>query len=160
MVVGSEAKKEQCESPKTKCAMNYYVSFTRVNVLIIWWHNYSQYVSLDSHQLLNPHCRHTIFLPTCQRQKQSIDPFILKVKTSLTCWVPISTKHNNINFLGRESDSHYHVQLACLKLACSPFSALQLIVPPDVKAKLTSEQIKSIEEELLVKFLSPTTCSK
>ena len=46
-----------------------------------------------------------------------------------------------MHFLGRESNSHYHVQMACLKLACPSFSGPQLIVPPDVKAKLTPEQV-------------------
>ena len=34
-VVSREAKKEQSESPKTKCATNYCVSFTRANVFVI-----------------------------------------------------------------------------------------------------------------------------
>ena len=62
MVVSCEAKKEQSKSPKTKCATNYCVSFTRANVFVIWRHNHSQ--SLDSRQLLNPNCRRTIFFPT------------------------------------------------------------------------------------------------
>jgi len=57
-----------------------------------------------------------------------------------------------MHFLGRESNSHYHVQMACLKLACPSFSGPQLIVPPDVKAKLTPEQVKCIEQELLIKL--------
>ena len=56
-----------------------------------------------------------------------------------------------INFLGRGFNSHYHAHLSYLKLAC-PFSGLQLIVPPDIKAKLTPEQAKSIEQELLIKL--------
>ena len=31
-VVNCKAKKEQSESPKTKCAMNYCVSFIRMNI--------------------------------------------------------------------------------------------------------------------------------
>ena len=34
-VVSRKAKKEQSESPKTKHATNYCVSFTRVNVFVI-----------------------------------------------------------------------------------------------------------------------------
>ena len=63
-VVSRKAKKQQSESQKTKRATNYCVSFTRANVFVIWRHNHSQYLSTRIMQLLNPHCRHTIFFPT------------------------------------------------------------------------------------------------
>jgi len=129
------------------------------------------------HQLLINTSGNSQALPTASPSntylQPAVNPFILKFKTNLirvcqSCrqnFSPsvqlvvaraerrlVQNTTTGINFLGRESNSHYHVQLACLKLACPSFSGLQLIVPPDVKAKLTSEQIKSIEEELLVKL--------
>ena len=64
MVVSHEAKKEQRKLSKTQSAMNYYESFTRLNIFVIQRYEHNQSISLDSHQLLNPHCRHTILLPT------------------------------------------------------------------------------------------------
>ena len=34
-VVSRKARKEQSESPKIKCMMNYYVSFTQANVFVL-----------------------------------------------------------------------------------------------------------------------------
>ncbi|XP_065893382.1 uncharacterized protein [Dysidea avara] len=108
-----------------------------------------------------------------QSASQPANPFILKFKTNqirvcqscrqnfsndLQLVVAQAERHlvqnmaTGTNFLGRESNSHYHLQLSCLRLACPSFSGPQLIIPGEVKAKLTDGHIRFIEQELSIKI--------
>ena len=51
----------------------------------------------------------------------------------------VSNLATGTQFLGRESNSHYHLHMACLKAADSTFTGDQdLVIPDDVKTKLNS----------------------
>ena len=53
----------------------------------------------------------------------------------------VSNLATGTQFLGRESNSHYHLHMACLKAADCTFTADQdLIVPDDVKISLNEYQ--------------------
>lgn len=43
-------------------------------------------------------------------------------------------------FLGRESNSHYHAHMSCLKIADATFSSEKLIIPAQVKTLLNPLQ--------------------
>ena len=53
----------------------------------------------------------------------------------------ISNLATGTQFLGRESNSHYHLHMACLKEADSAFTGDQdLVIPDEVKIKLNNFQ--------------------
>lgn len=43
-------------------------------------------------------------------------------------------------FLGRESNSHYHLYMLCLRAVDSPFQGRELRIPEEVRGKLTTYQ--------------------
>ena len=52
----------------------------------------------------------------------------------------VSNLHTGTEFLGRESNSHYHLHMECLKPAQPSFSGDQLVILDEVKGKLTTFQ--------------------
>lgn len=52
----------------------------------------------------------------------------------------VSNLATGTQFLGRESNSHYHALMACLRQAKSSFTGTDLVIPVDVKENLTSFQ--------------------
>ena len=52
----------------------------------------------------------------------------------------VSNLITGIQFLGRESNSHYHLHMMCLKLAKPSFTGEELVIPDEVKSKLTAFQ--------------------
>ena len=53
----------------------------------------------------------------------------------------VSNLATGAQFLGRESNSHYHLHMVCLKLAKPSFTGEELVIPDEVKSKLTAFQI-------------------
>ena len=49
----------------------------------------------------------------------------------------ISNLATGVQFLGKESNSHYHLHLSCLKTADMSFTAKDLVVPDDIKPSLS-----------------------
>ena len=45
-----------------------------------------------------------------------------------------------VQFLGKESNSHYHLHLSCLKSADVSFTGKDLMVPDDIKPALSAVQ--------------------
>ena len=52
----------------------------------------------------------------------------------------VSNLVTGTQFLGRESNSHYHLRMTCLKLAKPSFTGEELVIPDEVKSKLTAFQ--------------------
>ena len=53
----------------------------------------------------------------------------------------VSYLATGIQFLGKESNSHYHLHMACLKAADSAFTGDQdLVIPDEIKIKLNNFQ--------------------
>ena len=52
----------------------------------------------------------------------------------------VSNLSTGAQFLGRESNSHYHLHTSCLKLAKPSFTGEELVIPDEVKDKLTAFQ--------------------
>ena len=52
----------------------------------------------------------------------------------------ISNLATGVQFLGKESNSHYHLYLPCLKSADASFTTRDLMVPDDVKHALSVVQ--------------------
>ena len=52
----------------------------------------------------------------------------------------VSNLASGTQFLGRESNSHYHAHMTCLKLAKNSFKSDELVILDDVKVRLTSIQ--------------------
>ena len=91
-------------------------------------------------------------------------PFVLKLKTNQirlcqSCWKDyggpndtmglvvaraerrlVSNLVTGTQFVGRESNSHYHLHMTCLKLAQPSFTGEELVIPDEVKSKLTAFQ--------------------
>ena len=49
----------------------------------------------------------------------------------------ISNPNTGAQFLGKESNSHYHAHLKCLRIVDSSFTGERLLIPQDVLVKLT-----------------------
>ena len=52
----------------------------------------------------------------------------------------VSNLTTGVQFLGRESNSHYHAHITCLTKADATFNGQKLVIPPDVKVKLDTYQ--------------------
>ena len=52
----------------------------------------------------------------------------------------ISNIATGVQFLGKESNSHYHLHLSCLKSAEMTFTGKDLMVPDNIKPALTAVQ--------------------
>ena len=52
----------------------------------------------------------------------------------------VSNLVTRTQFLGRESNSHYHLHMSCLKLAKPSFTGEELVMPDEIKSKLTAFQ--------------------
>ena len=54
----------------------------------------------------------------------------------------ISNVVTGVQFLGRESNSHYHCCLSCLQVIArlAPFQGVNLVVPDEVRSKLNQYQ--------------------
>ena len=52
----------------------------------------------------------------------------------------ISNLTTGTQFLGRESNSHYHLHMRCLSAADASFTGQNLNIPEGLKSKLTSTQ--------------------
>ena len=52
----------------------------------------------------------------------------------------VSNLVTGTQFLGRESNSHYHLHMSCLKLAKPSFTGEELVMPDEIKSKLTAFQ--------------------
>ena len=52
----------------------------------------------------------------------------------------VSNLVTGTQFLGRESNSHYHLHMTCLKLAKPTFTGEELVIPDEVKSNLTAFQ--------------------
>ena len=52
----------------------------------------------------------------------------------------ISNLSTGVQFIGRESNSHYHLHMHCLKAADPTFTGSTLQIPNDVKVQLTNIQ--------------------
>ena len=52
----------------------------------------------------------------------------------------MSNLATGVQFLGKESNSHYHAHRVCLVKADATFSGAKLFVPPDVKENLNAYQ--------------------
>ena len=52
----------------------------------------------------------------------------------------VSNLITGANFIGRESNSHYHAHMHCLRQASPSFSGGDLVVPEDVKKVLSPVQ--------------------
>ena len=52
----------------------------------------------------------------------------------------VSNLVTGTQFLGRESSSHYHLHMACLKLANPSFTGEELVITDEVKINLTAYQ--------------------
>ena len=50
----------------------------------------------------------------------------------------VSNLSTGVQFLGRESNSHYHLHMMCLRSADGTFNGSDMVIPEDVRAKLTS----------------------
>ena len=95
--------------------------------------------------------------------ESNVKPFVLKIKTNqIRVYQSCRKDYNGPNdtmellvaraerlvsnlvtgtrFLGRESNSHYHLHMSCLKLAKSSFTGEELVIPDEIKSKLTAFQ--------------------
>lgn len=52
----------------------------------------------------------------------------------------VSNLSTGIQFLGRESNSHYHLRLSCLKTVNPGFVGDDIVIPDEIKAQLTNYQ--------------------
>ena len=52
----------------------------------------------------------------------------------------MSNLATGVQFLGRESNSHYHLHISCIKKADSTFNGVDLVIPDEVKSKLNDLQ--------------------
>ena len=52
----------------------------------------------------------------------------------------VSNFSTGSQFLGKESNSHYHLHMKCLSVVCPTFHGGMLQIPLDVKAKLNDMQ--------------------
>ena len=52
----------------------------------------------------------------------------------------ISNVSTGVQFLGRESNSHYHCRISCLQLVDPSFQGINLVVSDDVRSKLNRYQ--------------------
>ena len=72
----------------------------------------------------------------------------------------VSNLVTGTQFLCRESNSHYHLHMTCLELAKPSFTGEELVIPDEVKSKLTAFQkvyliscIQVPSQSLIVKTL-------
>ena len=94
----------------------------------------------------------------------TVNPFILKFKTPhirvcQSCRQDYNGQNNTMDlvvaraerrlvsnmttgtqFLGKESNSHYHLRLACLQVADPNFTGNSIVIPSEVKNNLTANQ--------------------
>lgn len=54
----------------------------------------------------------------------------------------MSNLSTGVQFLGRESNSHYHAHKSCLTNADATFNGQKLVILPDVRAKLNNNYQK------------------
>ena len=52
----------------------------------------------------------------------------------------ISNVVTGVQFLGRESNSHYHCCLSCLQMADPSFQGMNLVIPDEIRSKLNQYQ--------------------
>ena len=52
----------------------------------------------------------------------------------------IINQSTGLQFLGKESNSHYHARLSCLQKACSIFKSKDLVIAEDIKSRLSIYQ--------------------
>lgn len=52
----------------------------------------------------------------------------------------VSNLVTGTQFLGRESNSHYHLHMMCLKLAKPSFTGEELVIQDELKSRLTALQ--------------------
>ena len=52
----------------------------------------------------------------------------------------VSNFATGVQFLGRESNSHYHAHKSCLTKADATFNGQKVVIPPDVRVKLDAYQ--------------------
>ena len=52
----------------------------------------------------------------------------------------VSNLATGAQFLGKESNSHYHLHIMCLKAADPFFKGTDLVIPDDVKGQLSNLQ--------------------
>ena len=52
----------------------------------------------------------------------------------------ISNVVTGVQFLGHESNSHYHCRLSCLQMADPSFQGMNLVVPDEIRSKLNQYQ--------------------
>ncbi len=62
----------------------------------------------------------------------------------------VKNMSTGVNILGRESNSHYHAALVCVRKADFTFTGSKLIIPTDVKQNLTTYHKHFLCEQLLV----------
>ena len=112
------------------------------------------------------------FMHNSQRNAHpAMEPFILKFKTGQiricqSCRqgfsedtqlvIARSERHldenvsTGVKFMGRPSNSHYHIHLACIQLVYPQFMGHMLIIPEEVKERLTTAQKKTLVQQLQV----------
>ena len=59
-----------------------------------------------------------------------------------------------VQFLGREGNSHYHARESCLKQVCPNFHGTDLIIPEELRSRLTSYQKLYLITCLKVSFIA------
>ena len=52
----------------------------------------------------------------------------------------ITNVSTGVQFLGRESNSHYHCRLSCIQLVDPSFQGVNLVIPLEVQSKLNQYQ--------------------
>ena len=62
----------------------------------------------------------------------------------------VSNLATGLQFLGKESNSHYHLHIMCLRASGASFKGTDLVIPDDVKA-----QLNSLQKVYLVSYLFP-----
>ena len=85
----------------------------------------------------------------CQSCRQGFTEADMLVIASLERRM-VQNLSTGVNILGRESNSHYHATLVCLRKADSTFTGSNLVIPTDVKQNLTIYHKQYLCEQLLV----------
>lgn len=60
----------------------------------------------------------------------------------------IQNTDTGVAFLGKESNSHYHVRLTCIQRVSPHFTGSQMLIPNDVREGLTRQQKVALSSEL------------
>ena len=73
--------------------------------------------------------------PRCRWQNDTVGLVLAREERRL-----VSNLATGKQFFGRESNSHYHLRMQCIKAVETSFEAKEMVIPEEVEQRLKSEQ--------------------